>query len=84
MMNKVKNDLQELYQAVKNDPTIRDPSRILFSVEKKGPMFKKQECLLVEGSVANTTEFQKIEQILEQMNMEYEVINNLKVATPNL
>jgi hypothetical protein len=84
MMNKTKSDVQELYKAVGNDPTIRDPSRILFSVEKKGPMFKKQECLLVDGSVANTTEFQKVEQILEQKNMECEVINNLKVSTPNL
>jgi len=84
MMNKIKNDVQELYKVVGNDPTIRDPSRILFSVEKKGPMFKKRECLIVDGSVANSTEFQKVEQILEQKNMEYEVMNKLKISTPNL
>jgi hypothetical protein len=77
------NVTERLYAAIRNDPLIKDASKILFSIEKEGPLFKKHKCLNVEGSVANEVEFQKIESILEQNNTGYEVVNRLKINTPN-
>lgn len=83
-MKKPNQDLQKLYKTVSGDPSIKDPSKILFSIDKKGPLLNRQQVLLVEGRVADNNEFQKIEQIIEDLNLEYEIVNNLKIAAPKL
>lgn len=83
-MKKPNQDLQKLYKMVSGDPSIKDPSKILFSIDKKGPLLYRQKVLLVEGRVADKNEFQKIEQIIEDLNLEYEIVNNLKIAAPKL
>lgn len=84
MMNKVNADLQQLYKVMSNEPTIKDPSKVLFSIDRQGPLLKKKQCLVIEGSVADSNELKKVEQIVEQMNLEYEVINNLKISAPKI
>jgi len=84
MMNKTNKDLQRIYKTVHSDPTIRDPSKIMFSVDKKGPVLKKRKVLVAEGRVGDVNEYQKVEHIIENMNLEYEMINNLKISAPKL
>lgn len=83
-MKKPNQDLEKLYKAVSSDPTIKDPSKILFSIDKKGPLLNRQQVLVIEGRVADNNEFQKIEQLIEDLKLEYETINNLKIAAPKL
>jgi hypothetical protein len=79
-MKKPNQDLEKLYKAASNDPSIKDPSKILFSIDKKGPLLNRQQVLVIEGRVADNNKFQKIEHIIEDLKLEYEIINNLKLT----
>lgn len=83
-MKNPNQDLQRLYKAVSGDASIKDPSKILFAIEKKGPLLRRQQVLVIEGRVSGTNELQKIERIVEDMNFEYKIINNLKITVPTL
>lgn len=70
----------QVERLIGDDPTFTDATKIVASVDKVGPLFKKRLRVKVEGKVANEHEKQKIEQILNARYHDSVVIDNQVVV----
>ncbi|MFP4267159.1 MAG: hypothetical protein ACLFQW_04080 [Spirochaetaceae bacterium] len=73
--------VKRLQTRINNDPLISDPSNIFFSVEKRGPLFKKRTCIFIEGSAINKLEQQQIEKAAHEEIRDCEIVNRIKIPT---
>lgn len=64
--------------AVREDPTITDPTKILVSVEKKGPLFRKKQVVILEGTVKSEIETKKAAEDVQRKLPDIEIENRLK------
>lgn len=64
--------------AVREDPTITDPTKILVSVEKKGPLFRKKQVVILEGTVKSEIETKKAVEVVQRKLPDIEIENRLK------
>lgn len=53
-------------KAIQEDPTITDSTHIVVSARREGPLFKKKDILVLEGTVAHDWEIKKVSQIIER------------------
>lgn len=63
--------------AIQEDPTITDPTRIMVSARKKGPIFRKQTVVQLDGAVKNAAEVDKIGAIATRKAPNARIENNL-------
>lgn len=75
-------DIQtQVEKLLTDEPAITDATRIVTSVEKIGPMFKKRMTVTLEGHVPNEAEKRKVEQVLNSHYKDAIAIqNNLKIG----
>lgn len=66
--------------AIQEDPTLTDPTKVLVSVEKKGPLFRKKQVVILEGTVKSEIEAKKAEEDVKTKLPDTEVENRLKSA----
>ena len=75
-------DLDEMANAVRTaiqeDPTISDPTRILVSARKAGPLFRKETVIQLEGTVRNDVEARKAGELARRRAPNARIENNLK------
>ncbi len=75
-------DLDEMANAVRTaiqeDPTISDPTRILVSARKEGPLFRKETVIQLEGTVRNDVEARKAGELARRRAPNARIENNLK------
>ncbi|MFW5777021.1 MAG: hypothetical protein ACOC2N_00690 [Spirochaetota bacterium] len=57
---------EQAQTAVRDDPTISDPTRILVSVTKEGPLFRKKHVVTLEGRVQSPIEVKKAEEAVQR------------------
>lgn len=77
----VDNVREKVEALFSEDPTLTDPTRIVTTVEKVGPLFKKRITVTLEGRVANAAEKRKAEQILDSnFRDSISIKNNLEIA----
>ncbi len=73
------DDLVKTVQtAIQEDPTITDPTRIMVSARKEGPIFRKRPVVQLDGTVSNVPEVDKIGDIAARKAPEARVENNLR------
>lgn len=63
--------------AIREDPTISDPTRIVVSVSKEGPLFRKRQVVTLEGSVRAPIEVKKAEETVQRKLPSVEIRNEL-------
>ncbi|MFO7849687.1 MAG: hypothetical protein R6V67_06980 [Spirochaetia bacterium] len=80
-MGKINEVVKRLQTRINNDPLISDPSKILVSVEKRGPFFRKRTYLFIEGTVPNNLEQQQINKAAAEEIEGCEVVNRIKIPT---
>lgn len=74
-----KLDMKGIVQsAIQQDPTISDPTRIVVSVDKVGPIFRKREVITLEGTVRHPHEVDKVEEVVSRKLPNVPVSNVLK------
>jgi len=66
---------EQAHTAIRNDPTISDPTRIVVSISKKGPLFRKRHVVSLEGRVRAPMEVQKAEDAVRR-RLPYVTIEN--------
>jgi hypothetical protein len=71
--------MEQAYNAIREDPTISDPTRVLVSVSKEGPLFRKKEVVTLEGRVQAPIEVVKAEAAVRRKFPDIEIKN---VLTP--
>ncbi len=72
-------DIKGIVQsAIHQDPTISDPTKIIVSVEKVGPIFRKREVITLEGTVRHPHEVDKVEEVVSRKLPNVPVSNVLK------
>jgi hypothetical protein len=69
--------MKQAYAAVREDPTISDPTRVIVSVAKEGPIFRKKEVVTLEGRVQAAIEVQKAEAAVHRKFPNIEIKNKL-------
>ncbi|MFP4643951.1 MAG: hypothetical protein ACLFM0_06320 [Spirochaetales bacterium] len=72
-VDEVRTQAQKL---VSEEPTITNPSRIIATVERIGPILKKRMTVTLEGKVQNEAEKRKAEQVLDSHFRDAITINN--------
>ena len=74
-------DLDKLLTAVRTaiqeDPTISDPTKIMVSAQRNGPIFRKQDVILLEGSVRYASEVDKVADIVSRKAPSARIENSL-------
>lgn len=63
--------------AVREDPTISDPTRIVVSVSKEGPVFRKSHVVTLEGRVRTPIEVKKVEEAVQRKLPSVQIRNEL-------
>ena len=63
--------------AIQEDPTITDPTKIMVSARKEGPIFRKQTVVQLDGAVKNPAEINKIGDIAARKAPNARIENNL-------
>lgn len=72
--------LKIAHTAIQEDPTISDPTTIVPSVHKVGPIFRRKTVLQLDGTVRNAIEVNKVEQTIRRKLPQIEIENNLVPA----
>ncbi len=57
---------EQAQTAIREDPTISDPTRIVVSVSKQGPLFRKKQIVTLEGRVRAPIEVKKAEEAVQR------------------
>ncbi|MFP4114630.1 MAG: hypothetical protein ACOC2Y_05670 [Spirochaetota bacterium] len=68
---------KEAQTAVREDPTISDPTRIIVSVSKEGPLFRKKHVVTLEGRVRTAIEVKKAEEAVQRKLPDISIRNEL-------
>jgi hypothetical protein len=69
--------LKAAQTAIQNASTIVDPTRIVVSVRRKGPLFRRDTVIELDGAVRLAREVEKAEQIVRRAIPNVEVKNRL-------
>ena len=68
---------EQVQTAIRNDPTISDPTRVVVSVTKEGPLFRKKQVVTLEGRVKSPIEVKKAEEAVQRKLAATPIKNNL-------
>lgn len=68
---------EQAQTAIRNDPTISDPTRVVVSVTKEGPLFRKKQVVTLEGRVKSPIEVKKAEEAVQRKFATTPIKNNL-------
>ncbi len=68
---------EQVQTAIRNDPTISDPTRVVVSVTKEGPLFRKKQVVTLEGRVKSPIEVKKAEEAVQRKLPTTPIKNNL-------
>ncbi len=69
--------LEQVQKVIHEDPTISDPTRIVVSVAKEGPLFKKKQVVTLEGRVKSSLDVKKAEEAVRRKLPDTPIKNNL-------
>ena len=69
--------VESITKAILEDPTITDATHIVVSARREGPLFKKKDVIVLEGSVPHEWEINKVKQIVERKVAGMTVENHL-------
>lgn len=70
--------IREMAQtAIREDPTISDPTRIIVTVSKEGPLFRKTQVVTLEGRVRAALEVKKAEEAVQRKLPSVQIRNEL-------
>ncbi len=75
---------KKIQDQIDHNPLIRDPSKISISLEREGPIFRKNNYIVVKGKVSNKVEYDKVDKIVSESSGGNEVINNLKITSSSI
>ncbi|MFW5776479.1 MAG: hypothetical protein ACOCZB_04240 [Spirochaetota bacterium] len=68
---------EQAQTAIRDDPAISDPTRVIVSVTKEGPIFRKKEVVTLEGRVKSPIEVKKAEAAVQRKLPTTPIKNNL-------
>ncbi|MFP4114632.1 MAG: hypothetical protein ACOC2Y_05660 [Spirochaetota bacterium] len=68
--------------AIQNDPNVSNPTSIMPSVRRKGPIFRRRTVVQLDGTVGSAGEVDRVEKLISRELPDVSIENNL-VPRPN-